>query len=206
MASPYRHPATGSYYLRRKLPQDVRHAFDNRELYKLSLGTKDLTKAKQEFTLANADLEKRIIEARASAAYSPVASLQQWFSRRRGNDQPGKRRKTVLLMRLDLCVSMHDAALYETEKHLRPISDWNRLLASDHALEQKLVDQYEDPDRPGLRWGLWRAWKRDRGQWQAIIDNEIDALIGAMPAIACERHELIPIPLVVDSFRGFPFC
>ena len=202
MASPYRHPTSGTYYLRCKLPQDVRHAFDNRELYKLSLGTKDFTKAKQEFTLANADLEKRIIEARASAAYSPVASIQQWFSRRRGNDQPGKRRKTVLLMQLDLCVSTHDAAIYETEKHLRLISDWNRLLASDHALEQKLVDQYEDPDRPGLRWGLWRAWKRDRGQWQAIIDSEIDALIAAMPAIACERHELTQA-MIDDLVDGF---
>jgi integrase len=202
MASPYRHPATGSYYLRRKLPQDVRHAFDNRELYKLSLGTKDLAKAKQEFILANAELEKRIIEARASVAYSPAASLQQWFSRRRGNDQLGKRRKTVLLMRLDLCVSSHDAAIYETERHLRPISDWNRLLASDHALEQKLLDQYEDPDRPGMRWGLWRAWKRDRKQWEALIDNEVDALIDTMPAIACERHELAQemIDYLVDGF------
>ena len=202
MASPYRHPATGYYYLRRKLPQDVRHAFDNRELYKSSLGTKDLTKAKQEFTLANAELEKRIIEARASAAYSPVAALQQWFSRRRGNDQLGRRRKTVLLMQLDLCVSMHDAAIYQTEKHLRPISDWNRLLASDHALEQKLVDQYDDPDRPGMRWGLWRAWKRDRSQWQALIDHEVDALISTMPAIACERHELTQamIDHLVDGF------
>ena len=202
MASPYRHPTTGTYYLRRKLPQDVRHALDNRELYKLSLGTKDLTKAKQEFTLANAELEKRIIEARANAAYSPTASLQQWFSRRRGNDQLGKRRKTVLLMRLDLCVSMHDAAIYDTEKHLRPISDWTRVLASDHALEQKLVDQYEEPDRPGMRWGLWRVWKRDRNQWQALIDNEVDTLIGTIPAIACERHELTQamIDYLVDGF------
>ena len=202
MASPYRHPTTGTYYLRRKLPQDARHAFGNRELYKLSLGTKDLTKAKQEFVLANAELEKQIIEARASATYSPIAALQQWFSRRRGNDQLGKRRKTVLLMRLDLCVSMHDAAIYETEKHLRPISDWNRLLASDHALEQKLVDQYEDPDRPGMRWGLWRAWKRDRRQWEELIANEVDALIGTMPAIACEAHELTQamIDYLVDGF------
>lgn len=202
MASPYRHPATGTYYLRRKLPKDVRHAFDGRELYKVSLGTKDVGDARTKFVLANAELEKRIIEARAGSAYSPDIAVKQWFGKRRGGECLGRRRKTVLLMRLDLIVSLHDAALDPDEKHLRPVRDWDRLLLSDHALEQKLVDQYEEPDRPGIRWGIWRAWKRDRKIWQAIIDDEVELMVGAMPAIACEKHDLVDamVDYLVDGF------
>jgi integrase len=190
MASPYRHPKTGSYYLRRKLPQDVRHAFNDSELFKVSLNTKDLGVARTRFVLANADLEKRIIEARAGTTYSPEITVKQWFAKQKGDDKTGHRRKTVLLMRLDLAVSTFDADLDKTEKHLRPIRDWDRLLSSGYALEQKLLDHYDAPDKPGVRWSIWRFWKRDRGIWQTLIDDEVLSILAAMPAISCEKHDL----------------
>ena len=45
MAKPYKHPKTGTYYLRIKIPLDVRDGFQGRELYKQSLNTKDAATA-----------------------------------------------------------------------------------------------------------------------------------------------------------------
>lgn len=157
MASPWKHPKTGTYYLRRKIPLDVRDAFNGRELFKLSLETKDAATARERFVLENAKLEKMIIEAREGIAYTPALAVKQWFGRKRGSDRIGWRRKTVLLMQLDLAVAQIDAKAYPKEKTLKGIADWDRLLASDNALNQKLVDQYDDHDRPGMRWGRRRV-------------------------------------------------
>lgn len=46
MAKPYKHPKTGTYYLRRKIPLDVRDAFQGRQLYKQSLNTKNAAMAR----------------------------------------------------------------------------------------------------------------------------------------------------------------
>jgi len=151
MAKPYKHPKTGTYYLRRKIPLDVRDAFQGRELYKQSLDTKDAAIARSLFVQANADLEKQFIEAREGIAYSPTLAVKQWFGRKRGSDRIGWRRKTVLLMRLDLAVAEIDAVAYPERITLSAITDWDRLLASDQAVSQKLVEQYDEPDHPRLR-------------------------------------------------------
>lgn len=202
MASPWKHPKTGTYYLRRKIPLDVRDAFNGREMFKQSLETKDAATAREFFNVKNGELEKMIIAAREGIAYTPALAVKQWFGRKRGSNRIGWRRKTILLMKLDLAVAQIDANAYSHERTLNPIADWERLLASDQALSQKLVDQYDEPDRPGMRWGLWRFWKRPRAVWEQLIDNEVEELVEAMPAIVCERHDLAEavIDFLIDGF------
>lgn len=62
MASPYRHPTTGVYYIRRKVPKDLQGLIP--EIYKRTLRTKDLPQAKVRFAQAWIDSEKHFEEAR----------------------------------------------------------------------------------------------------------------------------------------------
>lgn len=45
MAQPWKHSTTGAYYLRRKIPEKRRPAFEGRALWKRSLKTKDHDRA-----------------------------------------------------------------------------------------------------------------------------------------------------------------
>jgi integrase len=63
MAQPFKHPETGTYYIRRKVPHELRDAL-GRE-YKRSLGTKDWTLAKSRFTTELARSEEAFSMARA---------------------------------------------------------------------------------------------------------------------------------------------
>lgn len=64
MATPWKHPASGTYYLRRQIPEALRPAFGNKTLYKVSLRTKNFAKAAQLFVEANAVLEREFECAR----------------------------------------------------------------------------------------------------------------------------------------------
>ncbi len=64
MATPWKHPSTGVYYLRRQMPEKLRPAFDGKALWKVSLGTMNSNEAKVLFLQANAALEQRFEEAR----------------------------------------------------------------------------------------------------------------------------------------------
>lgn len=64
MATPWIHPETGVYHIRRQIPRALRSAFGGRALYKRTLGTKDVARAAILFTEANAELERRFEEAR----------------------------------------------------------------------------------------------------------------------------------------------
>lgn len=64
MATPWKHPATGVFYLRRQIPERLRAAFDGKALFKASLGTKIASEATVLFLQANAALEQRFEEAR----------------------------------------------------------------------------------------------------------------------------------------------
>jgi len=65
MADPFKHPDTGIYYIRRKVPRELRQAL-GRE-YKRSLGTRDLAAAKGAFALAWATSDQVFALARANA-------------------------------------------------------------------------------------------------------------------------------------------
>ncbi|WP_231622011.1 site-specific integrase [Sphingomonas sp. Ag1] len=64
MATPWLHPDTGVYYLRRQIPKELRPAFGGKALEKQSLRTKDVAKAAILFLEANAKLERQFEEAR----------------------------------------------------------------------------------------------------------------------------------------------
>ena len=64
MATPWIHPQTGVYYLRRQIPAALRPAFGGSALHKHSLRTKDVARAALLFTAANAELDRRFEEAR----------------------------------------------------------------------------------------------------------------------------------------------
>ena len=78
MATPWKHPSTGVYYLRRQIPEKLRPAFDGKALWKVSLGTKNSNDATVLFLQANAALEQRFEEARTrlKATGSPCPSAR----------------------------------------------------------------------------------------------------------------------------------
>jgi hypothetical protein len=64
MATPWKHPPTDVYYLRRQIPEKLRPALDGKALWKASLGTKNGSETTVLFLRANAALEHRFEEAR----------------------------------------------------------------------------------------------------------------------------------------------
>ena len=64
MATPWKHPKTDVYYLRRQIPESLRPAFGGAALHKQSLRTKDPAEARTLFAQANAELERKFEEAR----------------------------------------------------------------------------------------------------------------------------------------------
>lgn len=68
MAEPWRHPETGTYYLRRQVPKPLRDEFGGKQLWKRSLETKDAGEARAVFTVMNAELERRFATAREAIA------------------------------------------------------------------------------------------------------------------------------------------
>lgn len=65
MAQPVKHPASGIYLIRRKVPKDLQSALGHE--YKRSLGTRDPGEAKRAFALAFEESEKVFALARAQA-------------------------------------------------------------------------------------------------------------------------------------------
>lgn len=45
MPTPWRHPKYGTYYLKKRVPQDIKHLWTKADPYQISLGTKDESKA-----------------------------------------------------------------------------------------------------------------------------------------------------------------
>ncbi len=68
MATPWKHPETGAYYLYRQIPKALRPAFGGRQFEKKSLGTKCPDEARSLFTALNAELEQKFVTARAAMA------------------------------------------------------------------------------------------------------------------------------------------
>ncbi|WP_179187241.1 site-specific integrase [Sphingomonas sp. TZW2008] len=68
MATPWRHPQTGTFYLRRQIPAGLRAEFGGRQLWKRSLETKDPDEARRLFPAINAELEDMFVKARAAIA------------------------------------------------------------------------------------------------------------------------------------------
>lgn len=82
MATPWKHPTTGIYYLRRQIPEKIRPAFGGKALWKVSLGTKSSMDASILFLQANAALEQRFEEVRTRirATGSPMPTQREQAS------------------------------------------------------------------------------------------------------------------------------
>ncbi|MFD2649259.1 DUF6538 domain-containing protein [Devosia albogilva] len=76
MSRPWKHPKTGVYWLRRRVPADLQ-ALVGRTEEKHTLGTKDPAEAKKRFAVALADLEVR---------WSNLRSASRTISEREGNE------------------------------------------------------------------------------------------------------------------------
>jgi hypothetical protein len=76
MATPWKHPTTGFYYLRRQIPGKMRPAFGGKALWKVSLNTKSAAEANILFLQANAALEQQFeeIRVRIKATGEPLPS------------------------------------------------------------------------------------------------------------------------------------
>ena len=74
MATPWRHPQTGTYYLRRQIPAPLRDEFGGRQLWKRSLETKDPDDARRMFATINAELETLFAQAREAIAQRAASS------------------------------------------------------------------------------------------------------------------------------------
>lgn len=68
MATPWQHPQTGTYYIRRQIPEALRPAFGGKMLYKVSLRTKNPVDAARLFAQANAAFEAQLDVARQRLA------------------------------------------------------------------------------------------------------------------------------------------
>lgn len=68
VASPYKHPETGVYYIQRQIPVAIRAAFGGKQLHKVSLRTSDPHRAMVLFLKANGELENQFEQARARLA------------------------------------------------------------------------------------------------------------------------------------------
>jgi hypothetical protein len=76
MASPFKHPKTGGYYIRRAVPKDLQEALGKTEYLK-SLGTKDALEAKKLFPSALHESEAVFARARAGKAVVDLLDEQQ---------------------------------------------------------------------------------------------------------------------------------
>lgn len=74
MADPFKHPDTGIYYIRRKVPLELRAAL-GRE-FKRSLKTRDPLEAKYEFARAWAVSEEAFAAARAALVAQPRREMR----------------------------------------------------------------------------------------------------------------------------------
>lgn len=76
MASPFKHPKTSVYYVRRAVPRDLQEVLGRREYLK-SLGTKDPAEAKTRFAAAFAESEAIFARARAGIGVIDTLDEQQ---------------------------------------------------------------------------------------------------------------------------------
>lgn len=77
MAQPWKDPRTGTYYIRRRIPKDIRPLLpDAGETYKRTLGTKDVREAKTRFAAAWGQSEQFFLNTRLQLSGTHTPTLQ----------------------------------------------------------------------------------------------------------------------------------
>lgn len=68
MPTPWRHPKYGSYYLKRRVPTDIKHVWPGGDPVQISLGTKDVSEAHIRISRQWLKLQDKFSELRHLAA------------------------------------------------------------------------------------------------------------------------------------------
>jgi hypothetical protein len=68
MPTPWRHPKHGTYYLKKRVPLDIKHLWTKPDPYQVSLGTKNLSDANRLICKEWLKLEEEFDELRRKAA------------------------------------------------------------------------------------------------------------------------------------------
>jgi hypothetical protein len=186
MAQPYKHPQSGIYQLRRKVPHGLREAL-GRE-YKRSLDTRDANEAKARFVLAWAESDRAFALARAQitgeATYSRADARQlagRWFlAEQERMDQTGD---FTLALASDSTVSVEqrdfrdEHAVHET---LRAVAD----RAGDFSdLRRTVHDRLER----AMRKERLPVPPKDSTAYQGLF-NAFEEQLDKLSAWAFERH------------------
>lgn len=86
MPTPWRHPKHGTYYLKKRVPQDIKHLWTKADPYQISLGTKDASKAHDAICKAWLTLQGEFADLRKKAARQVGLCeeiipdlLEEWF-------------------------------------------------------------------------------------------------------------------------------
>ena len=66
--TPWRHPKHGTYSLKKRVPQDIKHLWTKADPYQISLGTKDASKAHDAICKAWLTLQGEFADLRKKAA------------------------------------------------------------------------------------------------------------------------------------------
>lgn len=179
MASPFKHPKTGVFYIRRAVPRDLQGVLGRREYLK-SLGTKDPRETKKLFPAALQECEAVFARARAGVGIIDVLDEQQvqdvadaWTAHIMGEDEE---------TRLDGLTEHHYEKMQETFDIVLP--------ALKFELARGMVDEgtaYEfddflrshgfniptsSPDYRRVHMAMLRAWVRALGQQQQRHQGE----------------------------------
>ena len=73
MATPWKHPRSGIFYVYRQIPDRLRPEMGGKRFYKLSLGTREPAEAARLFVIANAEFQRLMDEAAERVAAQAVA-------------------------------------------------------------------------------------------------------------------------------------
>lgn len=141
MATPWKHPKTDVYYLRRQIPESLRPAFGGAALHKQSLRTKDPAEARTLFAQANAELERRFEEARQRL-------------RATGDPRPSQR---------DRAVEMVEAYFQGPERTAGGLDGPERLLLARQEIDRGLWNATPN--------GLTSVLPSDDEQWWTLANN-----------------------------------
>jgi len=119
IAQPFRHPDSGIYYLRRRVPDDLRHIIGKTEIRR-SLNTRNHQQAKSAFAVAYAESEQLFHDARLGL-YVPQHQTKALTSRLPMVSQPEEKGKRPLLSEILTgyvkAILMSDRSAYVSRRH-----------------------------------------------------------------------------------------
>jgi integrase len=119
IAQPFRHPDSGIYYLRRRVPDDLRHIIGKTEIRR-SLNTRNHQQAKAAFAIAYAESERLFTNARGGLTLHPpakVATTQLEFATVPPTASETGTKLSEALARYVGSIAMSDRSEYVARRH-----------------------------------------------------------------------------------------